>query len=202
MKSNEEFIAGIYEKAAVYAEAKEENKKTAVLSMPALRMAAMLAVCVGLLGIGTLALHRVTDEDTPKQENIGIARFSADMGEETPGISALNFRGISETETELLKGTVEFIDREEKIIWIILENTDGSPEENRIAAVKWDITEKMPSALIEGTELMAEGIIETYSGADTLRSGSIKLTLADIAKLWLWNEETDTYRNCNNEERK
>ena len=63
MKSNEEFIAGIYEKAATYTEEKETKIVKVNYAARAIKIAAMLAVCVGLAGVGTMTLERTNSTE-------------------------------------------------------------------------------------------------------------------------------------------
>ena len=55
MKSNEEFIAGIYEKAAAYTEEKETKIIQVNWTARATRIAAMLVVCIGLAGFSSFS---------------------------------------------------------------------------------------------------------------------------------------------------
>ena len=72
MKSNEEFIAGIYEKAAVYKEEKQENIIKVNSSYRAMKMVAMLAVCVGLVSLANIVLH----QENKQTEEYGISLLS------------------------------------------------------------------------------------------------------------------------------
>ena len=80
MKSNEEFIAGIYEKAAAYTEEKETNLIRVNWVAKATRIAAMAAVCLGLTGIGSLVLGNGNNAPSqvpqPANEDYGIALTS------------------------------------------------------------------------------------------------------------------------------
>lgn len=208
MKSKEEFIAGIYEKAANYA---EEEKKTKS-PVWAFRMAAAAAVlCVVLAGFGATAL-RHGNGTTPPDGNDGITLFSDVPGEED-GVNPANFRMLPEQGEIRLAGTLDSVDAQEGILWILLEFWDETsmskaeyeekfktkPEIGALAAIAWDLPEAFPEELAIGTRLMAAGEAGTYGGGEAARYGAAQLVLSDSAKLWIWAEEENAYQNMNSE---
>ena len=82
MKSNEEFIAGIYEKAAAYTEEKETKIIPITWTARATRIAAMIAVCIGLAGVGSFMMDNGSvgaPGTMPTDEDYGIA-LSSELG--------------------------------------------------------------------------------------------------------------------------
>ncbi|MGN0506180.1 MAG: hypothetical protein ACI4FZ_06435 [Lachnospiraceae bacterium] len=205
MKSNEEFIAGIYEKAANYTE-KEEKKEKFIYKASVLRIAAMVVICVGLAGIGILTLSERTDDSTnPSEENPGAVSLSQ-FSEENNGNSAtIQYRMLPTEESALFTGTVESVDTEETIIWIQLEFEGEVPEEQKkesLIAVQWNVTKEIPAEIAAGMKLKVAGTVGTYNNTKSERFGSTQLTVTDAAMLWIWIEEENSYRNYSSEENK
>ncbi len=197
MKSNEEFIAGIYEKAAVYTEEKQENIIKVNSSYRAMKMVAMLAVCVGLVGAANVVLN--SDRTTKNMEDeYGIALLS-ETGEQIvePG-TAFHRMGPAQ-EYATLKGTVESIEENEKLIWLKLEFTEGIQDEAMVA-VRFDILEEIDTEICVGKKLMVSGVLGTYENEESKRFGLTQLTINNLADVWLWEEETENYRNKDGEE--
>lgn len=187
MKSKEEFIAGIYEKAADYAE-EEKKTKAYTWKTAALRIAAAAVICVSLAGISAAVLWH-GNGTKPLKEDDGIALFSEFSGESP---NPANYRMLPEQEEVLLTGTLESLDETEGILWVHLETGE-------LAAIAWGIPEKFPAKLSAGTKLMAAGEAGIYGGVRSERDGMAQLTLTDMTKLWIWMEEEHTYKNYNNE---
>lgn len=169
MKSNEEFIAGIYEKAAVYTEEKETKIIRTAWVAKATRIAAMAAVCLGLTGIGSLVLGNGNNTPSqvpqPDNENYGIA-LSSETGDDTEGAMQLRVGPVAETVT--VTGVVECVDAEEKRIRVKLY------AEEDIVYIRWDMTEPVSEKIIAGVEISATGVLVENNG-DT------ELVLTDIA---------------------
>lgn len=193
MKSNEEFIAGIYEKAAVYKEEKERNiEKVSSINRPQLvakmtKIAAMVAVCIGLAGVGTLVLGRDAGERTdkvpnPTLENYGIS-LSSEQGDGAEG--AAQFRIIPVTETVTFTGVVTDIDVEEKRIWLKLSFEEAAPidTEGSVVCIRWDMLEKITDEIVVGAELTAMGALSMYENADSEYDGCAELVLTDLDNL-------------------
>ena len=95
MKSNEEFIAGIYEKAAVY---KEENKTKIIrvdFAAKAARIAAMVVLCLGLAGVGTMTLGRQRGNAVSMEEGEKTNLLSCSFKDIASANSALSTSEIS-----------------------------------------------------------------------------------------------------------
>lgn len=172
MKSNEEFIAGIYEKAAVYTEEKETRVVKVNWVAKATRIAAMIAVCVGLAGIGSLVLGNGNEPvpskvPMPSAENYGIALTSEtedDLG------GAAQLRIGPEAETVTIDGVVESVDFEEKRVTIKLLSEDS------VITIKWDMMEPISEEVIPGVQLSVTGALSEYNGFT-------ELVLTDIENL-------------------
>ena len=171
MKSNEEFIAGIYEKAAVYTEEKETKIVKANWVAKATRIAAMAAVCIGLAGIGSLVLGKGNNVPSqvpqPGNEDYGIA-LTSETGDGMEG--AMQFRIGPEAETVTITGVVESVDFEEKRVTIKLLSEDS------VITIKWDMMEPISEEVIPGVQLSVTGILSEYNGCT-------ELVLTDIANL-------------------
>ena len=172
MKSNEEFIAGIYEKAAVYTEEKETNiikvKRVAQIT----RIAAMIAVCVGLAGIGSLVLGNGNEPvpskvPMPSAENYGIALTSET--EDDLEVEA-QLRVVPVAETVTFTGVVENVDAGEKRILMKLLSDE------RMVYIKWDMLEPVSEEITAGVELSATGVLSEYNGC-------AELIVTDVANL-------------------
>lgn len=185
MKSNEEFIAGIYEKAAAYTEEEKESRKIDWRT-GFLRTAAAVVLCAGLVGVGTWTLGRT--ENTPKtisefsDENAGIALLS-EQNEETDDTAQHRMGPVTETVT--FTGIVENIDTVEKRIWIQLVSEDATSEnaENSMVCIKWDMLETIRDEISVGTELTATGILSQYRNTGSSYDGCAELVLTDIESL-------------------
>lgn len=191
MKSNEEFIAGIYEKAAVYTEEKEVKIGKMNWVVKATRIAAMAAVCIGLAGVGTLVFgngNNLIPKETPAPAdgNSGIAltsEFGEDEGEAANG--AAQFRIGPTTETVTFTGVVEEIDEEESRIWIRLVFDETAPlwAEGSMVCIKWDMLEQINEEIAIGMKLTATGVLSQYANEASEHNGCAELVLTDLANL-------------------
>lgn len=195
MKSNEEFIAGIYEKAALYTEEKERSTTAQFYgSRRAVRMtkiAAMVAVCIGLAGVGSMVLGNgksaVPEEmSAPNNENYGIA-LTSEVGEDFVGAAdgVAQFRIGPVAETVTFTGIVENIDEKENRIWIKLLFEESAPEytESSIVCIRWDILEPISEQIAVGTKLTATGALSQYENETSKQDGCAELILTDVANL-------------------
>ena len=183
MKSNEEFIAGIYEKAAVYTEEKETKERKISVVVRTARIAAMIAVCIGLAGIGAVTLDKNTGDGFEQAgEDYGIA-LTSELGDEPEGVA--QFRMGPVTETVTFTGIVERIDTEENRIWLRLTFEETAPEEvqGSVVCIRWDILEKMSEELVVGTELTAMGALSQYENETSEYHGCAELVLTDVSNL-------------------
>jgi len=193
MKSNEEFIAGIYEKAAVYTEEKETNMSKTVRVARATRIAAMAAVCIGLAGVGTLVLgngsNAVPGEmPQPGNEDYGIA-LTSELNEES-GMAvdgAAQFRMGPVAEMVTFTGVVERIDAEEKRIWLELLFEETAPEYTKgsVVCIRWDMLEPISEEITVGTTLTATGTLSMYENEASEQDGCAELVLTDKENLWM-----------------
>ncbi len=171
MKSNEEFIAGIYEKAAVYTEEKETRVVKVNWVAKATRIAAMAAVCIGLAGVSSLVLGKGNNVPSqvpqPGNENYGIA-LSSETGDDLGGAAQLRIG--PEAETVTIDGVVESVDFEEKRVTIKLLSEDS------VITIKWDMMEPISEEVIPGVQLSVTGTLSEYNGYT-------ELVLTDIANL-------------------
>ena len=179
MKSNEEFIAGIYEKAAVYKEEKQTNAIKVNFAAKAARIAAMVVLCIGLAGVGVMTLDRnngqMPDKVPSPDENYGIA-LSSETGDELAGASQFRVGPVLETVT--FTGVVTGIETEENRIWLSLVFDENAPEETTgsVVCIKWDMLEGISSDISVGTALTATGALSEYNGY-------AELVLTDAANL-------------------
>ncbi len=195
MKSNEEFIAGIYEKAALYTEEKESRTagklyggwKVAKMT----KIAAMVAVCIGLAGVGSMVLGNgksaVPGEmSAPNNENYGIA-LTSEVGEEFVGAAdgVAQFRIGPVAETVTFTGIVENIDEKENRIWIKLLFEESAPEytEGSVVCIRWDMLEPISEQIVVGTKLTATGALSRYENEISKQDGCAELILTDLANL-------------------
>ena len=193
MKSNEEFIAGIYEKAAVYTEEKETNSIKTVWAAKAARIAAMAAVCLGLTGIGSLVLGNGNNTvpgraPVPSTEDYGIALTSetgdaAWTGEDEMIGSTALLRVGPVLETVTFNGVVTSIDRTENRIWLalILDETVPDTTVGSMVCIKWDILEPISEEISIGTTLSATGALSMYVNEASEQNGCAELVLTDLA---------------------
>ncbi len=187
MKSNEEFIAGIYEKAAAYTEEKVNKKVSSSWVAKATKIAAAVAVCIGLTGVGALVLGRAAGQNlssTPEQtgESYGIA-LSSETGD-NQGNTA-HFRSGPTAEFVTFTGVVESIAAEENRIWVKLLFDETAPEEAQesIICIKWDMLEQIGEEIKVGTELTATGVLSIYENEASEHHGCAELILTDRENL-------------------
>ena len=187
MKSNEEFIAGIYEKAAVYTKEKEIRTVKPNRIAKATRIAAMAAVCIGLTGVGALVLERgnnpvPTETPAPAEENYGIA-LTSEFDETSDGIAMVRIGPVVETIT--FTGVVERIATEENRIWLKLIFDETAPEyaENSVVCIRWDMLEKIGEEIAVGVTITATGTLSRYENETSEHNGCAELVLTDLANL-------------------
>lgn len=185
MKSNEEFIAGIYEKAAAYTEEKETKIIPITWTARATRIAAMIAVCIGLAGVSSFMMDNksmAVPEKTPANEDYGIA-LSSELGEVSDG--AIQFRMGPVAETVTFTGVVESVDTEENRIWLNLLFDESAPlfAEGSIACIRWDVLEPISEDITEGTTVTATGALSAYENEASEQNGCAELVLTDVANL-------------------
>ena len=197
MKSNEEFIAGIYEKATNYTEEKQEIVRKVNFSSRAMKMVAMLAVCVGLVGVANVVFNPDKMEKNMEDE-YGISLLS-ETGENPVELGVAFHRMGPAQEFATLKGTVESIEENEKLIWLKLEFTEEMQEE-AIVAVRFDILEDISADICIGKKMVVSGVLGTYENEESQRFGLTQLTVNDLANIWLWAEEIGNYKNKDGEE--
>ena len=179
MKSNEEFIAGIYEKAAAYTEEKETNSIRTVWVAKATRIAATIAVCLGLTGIGSMMLGNkdaVPGRDPqPAKEEYGIA-LSSELADDMDGASMLRVGPVAETVT--FTGVVTSVNAEENRIWLTLVFDVTAPDTvvGSVVCIRWDMLTPISEDITEGTTLTATGVPAEYNGCT-------ELILTDMANL-------------------
>ena len=191
MKSNEEFIAGIYEKAAVYTEEKETKIIRTNWVAKATRIAAMAAVCLGLTGIASLMLGN--ENNNPSQvpqsvnEDYGIALTSEIddtmlVGQEEMIGSAAQLRVGPVVETVTFNGMVTSIDETEKRIWLtlIFDETAQDDTEGSVVCIKWDILEPISEELSIGAILSATGALSMYVNEASEQNGCAELVLTNL----------------------
>ena len=195
MKSNEEFIAGIYKKAEIYTEEKENIIKKVSIPSRVMKMAAMIVVCVGLVSVANVVLHQENKNTT---QDYGIALLS-ETGEQAiePGVAFHRMGPAQEYAT--FKGTVESIEEQEKIIWLKLEFTEERQDE-AIVAVRFDILEDIDTEIYVGKKLIVSGVLGTYENEQSKRFGLTQLTVNNLTDIWLWIEETEIYQNKDGEQ--
>ena len=195
MKSNEEFIAGIYEKAAVYTEEKETKNIRIVWFSKAARVAAMAAVCLGLTGIGSLVLgngNNAVPSKTPlpSAESYGIALTSETddatwLGEDNATGSKALLRVGPVAETVTFHGVVTGMDKAENRIWLTLIFDETAPDniEESVVCIKWDVLEPIREEISVGTTLSVTGALSMYENEASEYNGCAELVLTDLANL-------------------
>ena len=171
MKSNEEFIAGIYEKAAAYTEEKETKIVRVNWVAKATRIAAMVAVCLGLTGIGSLVLGNGNNTPgqvpQPAKEDYGIA-LTSETEDDFGGVAQL--RVGPEAETATITGVVESIDTEEKRITVKVFSDES------VVFIKWDILDPVSEEIKTGATITATGVLSEHNGCT-------ELIVTDVADL-------------------
>ena len=202
MKSNEEFIAGIYEKAAVYKEESTVTSEEAARKKRLTRVtkiAAMVAVCVGLAGVSAMTFGKgrnQTDDMGQTTQEYGIA-LTSEQSEEMDGAKR-QFRMIPVAETATFTGVVESVDLEEKRIWLKLEFEEDAPkeyEEGSMVCIYWDLSENIRPEVVPGVRLRVTGALSVYENEASKQYGCAELVLTDIKNLWQWMEEDSDFRN-------
>lgn len=194
MKSNEEFIAGIYEKAAVYTQEQQNRIKKVNTSSRAIKMVATIAVCVGLASVGNF----VWNQSRGNTQEHGISLLSETDGESVePGVAFHRIGPVQDY--AVFTGTVESIEEQEKVIWLTLEFTQ-EVQDDTLVAVRFDILEEISKDICVGRKLMVSGVLGTYEKGDSKRVGLTQLTVNDLTNVWLWIEETGKYQNKDGEE--
>lgn len=175
MKSKEEFIAGIYEKAATYTEEKENNVIKINWVARATRIAAMATVCIGLAGVGSLVLGNGNRQGQPNRQtenaDAGIA-LTAETGEHAETATPLRIGPSKETAT--FSGVVTNVSAEEKLIWMELVFDASLPNqvEGTRVCVQWDFLEPVAKEIVVGAKL-------TVSGAVSQDGDTVKLVLSE-----------------------
>ena len=189
MKSNEEFIAGIYEKAAAYTEEKKTNIIRVNFAAKAMRMAAMFAVCLGLAGVGVMTLGNHGSEQMPDggQEGIALSSF-----EDEPFYTPMP---RTMPELSYVDGEVEAIDKNHGLVFVRLR--DMTAEE--IPATE---PEFVVIRFAEGIDLIdniCKGMQIKVGGA-TIASGYVteqkEYTLLLVTRkqdFFVWSEESQNY---------
>lgn len=194
MKSNEEFIAGIYEKAAVYTEEQQPTIKKVNASSRVMKMVATVAVCVGLASVGNF----VWNQNRENTREHGISLLS-ETGEDLAELGVAFHRIGPAQNYAIFTGTVESIEEQEKVIWLKLEFTE-EVQENTLVAIRFDILEELSKDIYVGKRLMVSGVLGTYEKEDSKRFGLTQLIVNDLANVWLWIEEIGKYQNKEGEE--
>ncbi len=111
MKSNEDFIAGIYAKAEHYTEEKVTKPSNIIPFRRVLQVAAMFTICLGLAGAGIMTLRNGAGDKTPSGDH-GISMMSL---EDEFSSDLINSRMVKEM---TLVGTVREIITETNTIWL------------------------------------------------------------------------------------
>lgn len=207
MKTNEEFIAGIYEKAANYIEKEETKSMTPWWKHQAVRFAAAAVFCIAFLGTGMFVFLRGAgnSEALPEQDTMMLSLLHLD-GENDPAVLSdvpNLYRTVPFVEKVVLTGTVESVDVEENAIWIELDAGNEEPFTDAVGtrvSIKWDILGDIPAELATGAKVKVTGSLGSYENAASERFGSVQLTLTDAADLWIWVEHENSYRNYGGEE--
>jgi len=189
MKSNEEFIAGIYEKAASYTEEKETNIIRVNFAARAMKIAAMFVVCLGLAGIGIMTLGTAGRGQTPDGSNDGIALSSED---DTP-FQIPEPRLIPEL--SYVDGEVESIDAEHEVVFVRLRdmNREETPAEERaLVVVRFAEGVDVIENLSIGMQIKAGGA--TFEeGYQTQDGGYMVLLVTREQDFFVWSEESFNY---------
>ncbi len=187
MKSNEEFIAGIYEKAATYTEEKETKIIKVNWVAKATRIAAMAAVCIGLAGVGMITLGKNgtsnrTENPEQFEENYGIA-LTSENGDGLDGAAQIRVGPVMATVT--FTGVVEEVEEEESCIWIRLIFDESAPEqvEGSMVRIKWDLLEKIGEKIVVGDTITVTGALSQYVNEASANNGCAELILTDLTNL-------------------
>ena len=164
MKSNDEFIAGIYEKAAVYTEEKETKVINVNFAAKALRTAAMVVLCLGLAGVGVMTLDGKNGQI--QEENYGIT-LTAETEEQGMAMAgAAQLRIGPEAEFVTFTGVVKEVSAEDNRIWLTLLFDEDAPMwvEGSEVCIRWDMLEPISEEITAGVTLKAYGALSEYNG--------------------------------------
>ena len=187
MKSNEEFIAGIYEKAASYTEEKETKIIRVNFAARTMKIAAVFAVCLGLAGVGVMTLGG--NGQTPEGGNAGISLLS-ENGEpfEIPEPRIL-------PELSYLDGEVERIDTENNVVFLRLRNMaeEATPASERaLVVVRFDEGVNVIDKLSTGIQIKVGGA--TFENGYLTETGSYTLLFVTREQdFFVWSEELKDY---------
>lgn len=227
MKSNEEFIAGIYEKASRYVEVEQKQqtepkehmepkkhmeskehmepkgRKLFFYGNYVVRLAAMLVLCAGITWVGVIAFFGNKHDDTATGEKgIDIVRMS-----ETEGQSPVKVqRFLSDDETDNIIGIVADIDTEKKLIIVKLQTDDKTPAVSTTGISQYSYNDdgKIVICLTDLADIISNISIGTkikVEGNDEdLAQGINKksITLTDLSSLWIWKDDIGNYINYRN----
>lgn len=187
MKSNEEFIAGIYEKAASYTEEKKTNIIRVNFAARAMKIAAMFVVCLGLAGVGMMTLGN--SGETPQNGNDGIALLSeGEMPFSVPEPRVL-------PELSYLDGEVEAVDAEHRIVFLRLcdMNTEvTSTSKPALVVVRFGEGVDVIDKLCVGMQIKVGGV--TFeNGYQTETGGYTLLMITREQDFFVWSEESEKY---------
>ena len=187
MKSNEEFIAGIYEKAASYTEEKETKIIRVDFAARAMKIAAMFVVCLGLAGVGVMSLGG--NGQMPEGGNGGISLLS-ENGEpfEIPEPRIL-------PELSYLDGEVEQINTENNVVFLRLRNMaeEATPASERaLVVVRFDEGVNVIDKICTGMQIKVGGA--TFENGYLTETGSYTLLFVTREQdFFVWVEESETY---------
>lgn len=187
MKSNEEFIAGIYEKAASYTE--ENNTKILRVNFAAraAKIAAMFAVCLGLTGVGIMTLG--SNGNRPQGGNEGIALSSEDGTPfQIPEPRVL-------PELSYMAGEVETVDAENKMFFLRvqnMENEETSDGAGELVVVRFAEGVDLIDKLCKGMQIKVGGA--TFEGGYLTPDSEYTLLLVTREQdFFVWSQESETY---------
>ncbi|MBE5950930.1 MAG: hypothetical protein E7260_04950 [Lachnospiraceae bacterium] len=187
MKSNEEFIAGIYEKAASYTEEKETKIIRVNFAARAMKVAAMFAVCLGLAGVGAMTLGN--SGKTPQGGNEGIALSSEDnvpFAVPEPRILP---------ELSYMDGEVESIDADHNVVFLRLRdmNMEETPASERaLVVVRFAEGVELIDKLCTGMQIEVGGA--TFESGYLTVDGEYTLLLVTREQdFFVWSEKSEKY---------
>ncbi len=187
MKSNEEFIAGIYEKAASYTEENETKIIRVNFAARTTKIAAMFVVCLGLAGVGVMTLENYNQ--TPQGGNEGIALLSEegdDLGNPEPRILP---------ELSYLDGEVESIDTEHNLIFLRLRDMSAEEVpalERAMVVVRFAEGVNVIEKLRLGMQIKVGGA--TFEGGYQTEEGGYTLLMVTREQdFFVWSEESEKY---------
>lgn len=187
MKSNEEFIAGIYEKAASYTEEKETKIIRVNFAARAMQIAAMFVVCLGLAGVGVMTLGN--SGGTPQGGNEGVSLFSEDdMPFAVPEPRII-------PELSYMDGEVEVIDAENNVVFLRLRNMDEeetSADTRALVVVRFGEGVKLIDKLCTGMQIKVGGAA-FEDGYLTVDGEYTLLLVTREQDFFVWSEESREY---------